>query len=99
MTTVFSGDVLQHFTACHRTTDSLSNSPATCKMSRIVKVFLFHRDNFDHETFVHAMLDTQSDSTFVLEDTFKAFGLPCVNVKLSHSTMHSENQVVDSKKR
>ena len=47
---------------------------------------------------VYALLDTQSDTTFVLRDTCTALGLSGIDVKLSLSTMYAENRVVDSQK-
>ena len=47
---------------------------------------------------VYALLDTQSDTTFILEDTREALGLDGPDTKLLLSTMLSRNQAVDSKR-
>lgn len=45
---------------------------------------------------VYALLDTQSDTTFILSDTYHKLGVSGTDVKLSLSTMFAENQIVDS---
>ena len=47
---------------------------------------------------MYALLDTQSDTTFVLENTCKALGVSGTEVKLSLSTMYAANKVVTSAK-
>ena len=64
----------------------------------IVPVYLSHCDTPEKEVLVYALLDTQSDTTFVLHDTCTALGLSGIDVKLSLSTMYAENRVVDSQK-
>ncbi|CAC5388035.1 unnamed protein product [Mytilus coruscus] len=49
-----------------------------------------------HEILVYALLYTQSDTTFILDNTRQSLGLSSADVKLSLSTMHSQNSVVDS---
>ena len=68
------------------------------KSSMIVPVWLSHRERPNRERLVYALLDTQSDTTFILEDTCDALGLQGPKVQLLLSTMHSENQQVDSRK-
>ncbi|CAC5386010.1 unnamed protein product [Mytilus coruscus] len=62
----------------------------------IVPVYLSHTDNQQHEILVYALLDTQSDTTFILDNTRQTLGLSGAEVKLSLSTMHSQNSIVDS---
>lgn len=64
----------------------------------IVPVYVSHRDKPDQERLVYALLDTQSDTTFILEDTYRELGLSGTTVKLLLSTMYAENQVVESHK-
>ena len=64
----------------------------------VVPVYLSHKDNPTHERLVYAMLDTQSDTTFIVEDTCASLGLSGVSVELSLSTMHAENKIIESRK-
>ena len=66
------------------------------KCSMIVPVFVSHSENPSEERLVYALLDTQSDTTFILENTRQALGLSGTDVKLSLSTMHAESAIVDS---
>ncbi|CAC5381679.1 unnamed protein product [Mytilus coruscus] len=66
------------------------------KSSMIVPVYLSHTDNQQHEIFVYALLDTQSGTTFILENTRQTLGLFDADMKLSLSTRHSQNSIVDS---
>ena len=68
------------------------------KSSMVVPVFVSHVERPDKERLVSALLDTQSDTTFILENTCKSLGLNGTKVKLRLSTMHAENRVVDSSK-
>jgi hypothetical protein len=54
-------------------------------------------DSPDNERLVYALLDTQSDTTFILDRTCDALGMSGVEVKLALSTMSSENKVVSYK--
>ena len=77
----------------------LNDSTGTSgKASMIVPVWLSHYDHPDREHLVYCLLDNQSDTTFVLDDTCDALDVsgPSVNLKLS--TMLSENQEIESKK-
>lgn len=71
-------------------------SQSNCKSSMIVPVYVSHTSDPSNERLVYALLDTQSDTTFILEDTYRALGLSGNSVKLSLSTMHSENTLIDS---
>lgn len=74
------------------------NSICAYKSSMIVPVYVSHSDNPDKEHMVYALLDTQSDTTFILENSCTALGVSGVNVKLSLSTMYAENCIIDSKR-
>ncbi|XP_053403187.1 uncharacterized protein LOC128558292 [Mercenaria mercenaria] len=76
----------------------LSNIGQISKCSMILPVYVSHRDNPDREVLVYALLGTQSDITFLLGDTRSALGLSGVDVKLSLSTLHAENKIVNSQK-
>ena len=62
-----------------------------CLSSMIVPVYVSHKDNPTQERLVYALLDNQSDTSFVLEDTRKALGLNGPKVNLSLSTMFAED--------
>ncbi|CAC5383572.1 unnamed protein product [Mytilus coruscus] len=76
----------------------MNNTKASCKSSMIVPVYVSHSDDPENERLVYALLDTQSDTTFILDETRRALGLCGTDVKLSLSTMHAENHIVDSHK-
>ncbi|XP_053376587.1 uncharacterized protein LOC128547590 [Mercenaria mercenaria] len=76
----------------------LSNIGQISKCSMILPVFVSHCDNPDRDVLVYALLDTQSDTTFLLDGTRSALDLSGVDVKLSLSTLHAENKIVNSQK-
>ena len=76
----------------------LSSSSACNKNSTIVPVYLSHKDRPDRERLIYAMLDTQSDCTFVLEDTCKSLEILGAPVSLALSTMHASNRTIESRK-
>ena len=82
----------------HDASAFLSDSSSASKCSMIVPVYVSHSSNPCKERLVYALLDTQSDTTFILEDTCTALGLTGASVQLSLSTMHAENKVVHSTK-
>ena len=63
----------------------------------ILPDYLSHRDNPEEEILIYALLDTQSDTTFILQDSCSELGLTGIDV-LSLSTMYVENRVVDGHK-
>ena len=77
-----------------------NNSGAESKCSAIVSVYLSHLENTENERLVYVLLDSQSDSTFILQDTCKALGLSgtCINLSLSTTCMYAENMVISSEK-
>lgn len=81
-----------------RSSSLQNHDSVTNKTSMIVPVYVSHRDKPDQERLVYALLDTQSDTTFILEDTYRELGLSGTTVKLLLSTMYAENQVVESHK-
>ena len=85
-------------TSTHSGTAFLNNAKSGSKCSTIVPVYISHCDNPDNERLVYALLDTQSVTTFILEDTCKALGISGAEVKLSLSTMHAEGKIVTSQK-
>jgi hypothetical protein len=68
------------------------------KCSMIIPVWVSHKDNPDISVLVYAMLDNQSDVTFLLEDAYEELNLEGVEVDLCLSTMFAENRLVKSKR-
>ena len=74
----------------------LGGTGGASKCSMIVPVLVSHCENPEREILVNALLDTQSDTSFILEDTCNDLGLSFIGVKLSLSTMYAEKRVIDS---
>ncbi|XP_053381690.1 uncharacterized protein LOC123559085 [Mercenaria mercenaria] len=74
----------------------LNGTSCNSKCSMVVPVFLSQHDNPNLERLVYAMLDTQSDTTFVLNDTCDALGLTGPKVTLILSTMSCKDTRVES---
>ena len=66
------------------------------KSSMIVPVYISQIENPDSERVVYAMLDTQSDSSFITEETATKLGIKGKSVRLS--TMTSKDEIVNSRK-
>ena len=69
----------------------------TLKTSTIVPVWLSH-DSSPGERLVYAMLDTQSDTSFLLDKTKEAMGIEGMEVNLLLSTMTLANEMISSEK-
>ena len=80
----------KELTASHSGVSFLSNSGICSKTSMVVLVYLSHEDNPTHERLVYAMLDTQSGTTFLLEDPCQSLGINGVSVELSLSTSRAQ---------
>ena len=78
-------------TAC-ASNNNLGNTPQ--KSSMVLPVRVSHISNPEREQIVYAMLDSQSDSTFITEGTARALGLQGVETRLSLSTMTASDKVV-----
>ncbi|XP_062618078.1 uncharacterized protein LOC134279668 [Saccostrea cucullata] len=76
-------------------TTLMNHSGASSKSTMILPVYVSHKENPEREL-VFALLDTQSDTTFILEKTSRALGLAGRPVKLMLSTMYAENKSIDS---
>ena len=71
----------------------------SCNMSAmILPVYVSHENDPSSERLVYALLDSQSDTSFILEKTCDSLGVTGVDVKLSLSTMFAENKMVESQK-
>ncbi|XP_063961087.1 uncharacterized protein LOC129282656 [Lytechinus pictus] len=72
-----------------------SEARETPKSSMIVPVWLSHPST-NESRLVYALLDTQSDTTFILDRTKQAMGLRGTSVNLRLSTMSAVNERVNS---
>lgn len=68
------------------------------KSSMILPVYISHDDNKDKEVLIYALLDTQSDATFIAEDTCTQLGVDGPETHLLLSTLSADNQVMPCKK-
>ena len=78
-------------TAC-ASSNNLEGTPQ--KSSMVLPVRVSHINNPGREQIVYAMLDSQSDSSFITEGTARALGLQGVETRLSLSTMTASHKVV-----
>ncbi|KAJ8017937.1 hypothetical protein HOLleu_44344 [Holothuria leucospilota] len=76
----------------------LNGTKEISKSSLIVPVWLSHCDSPENEILTYALLDTQSDTTFVLDEVSEELGLVGTETKLLLSTMVSKNQTIDTKR-
>ncbi len=66
--------------------------------SMIVPVWLSHESKPEVEQLTYCMLDSQSDTSFVLQDTADRLGAAGTKTKLCLSTMYAEDKVIDTHK-
>jgi hypothetical protein len=66
--------------------------------SMIVPVWIHHNDNPETEKLVYALLDDQSDTTFITQETLKCLNVDGPETLLSLSTMHADKEVISSHK-
>ena len=64
----------------------------------IVPLLLHHVDNPKKERLAYAILDDQSNTTFVKESAIKHLGITDPKTQLLLSTMHAENKPISSRK-
>ena len=76
----------------------LNDTGTGSKCSMIIPVWGSHRERPQEERLIYALLDTQSDTTFILKKTYDALGVDSPNTKLFLSTMLSKNQAIESQK-
>ena len=60
--------------------------------SMIVPVWVYHKENSGHKVPVYALLDDQSDTTFVDEDVMNQLGLQGQQTQLLLSSMHAKDR-------
>ncbi|XP_064632518.1 uncharacterized protein LOC135490878 [Lineus longissimus] len=78
--------------------DCKCTSTDTEYSAMIVPVWIAHKDEPLREQLVYAMLDSQSDTTFILEKTRRELGLEGTETKLLLSTMTAADQLVPTTK-
>ena len=66
--------------------------------SMIVPVWISHADNPQFKKLVYALLDDQSYTTFVTDKVLEDLGVRGVKTRLSLSTLHAENKIVNTRK-
>ena len=80
-----------------------ANSSASCFANRqgksqtnsmIVPVWLSHRGNQSNERLVYALLDDQSDTTFVRDEALRSLGISGPETHLLLSTMHATDKLI-----
>ena len=76
----------------------LSKTSQASMASMVVPVYVSHQDAPNKEVLVYALLDTQSDTTFIQEDIQEELGIEGQDVTLSLSTMSTKGQMVPSKR-
>ena len=77
---------------------SHSKNGVTSKSSMIVPVYVSHKRAPKNKVLVYALLDTQSDSSFILNDTAESLRVSGPKVDMQLSTMLAENAIVQSEK-
>ena len=77
-------------TSCRVLRQDVTNS------STIVPVWISTVDKPDNEILIYTLLDTQSDSTFILKDTSDALNVQSEEVKLKLSTMTAKHTIIQS---
>ena len=66
--------------------------------SMIIPVWINHSDNPQTKILVYALLDDQSNTTFVTQEALKSLNVSGPETQLSLSTMHADNEVIASNK-
>lgn len=84
--------------ASSRATSHKSFSSNGLKSSMIVPVWVAHEDNPGSEILTYAMLDTQSDTTFILDKIWDQLGCDGVKTNLKLSTMTAQEQLIETVK-
>ena len=64
----------------------------------IVPVYLSHKQNPNRKQLVYALLDSQSDTSFVLTKACRELGVTGVSTTLSLSTMHAQDKLIESER-
>ena len=68
------------------------------KSTMILPVYLSATDHSDKEVLTYALLDTQSDTSFIKESTARLLGVNGIDTQLRLSTMTSQNLLISCKR-
>ena len=79
-------------------TSHFINDINVSKSTMVVPVYLSHESDPCREILTYALLDTQSDTTFVTESVASQLGISGVDTTLCLTTMTSENSIVRCKR-
>ncbi|XP_050413224.1 uncharacterized protein LOC126827753 [Patella vulgata] len=101
--TALHGDVHERTDTSERTATTSHNckldiSDKSSHCSMILPVWISHMSNPELECLVYALLDTQSDSSFISDTTCDRLGIDGPHIQLSLSTMFAKDMRVDSRK-
>ena len=66
--------------------------------SLIVPVWLSHKEDPSHKLLVYAVLDNQSDTTFIGKETLSQLDVRAHQTQLLLSTMHEKDAAISSEK-
>ena len=88
----------QESTNVRKTTSCTSQGAPSVSTSMIVPVWLSSLSKPDNEVLVYAILDTQSDATFILKETCKELDTETQPTKLRLSTITSQDSFVESQR-
>ena len=88
----------QEPTNVRRTTSCTSQYASTASTSMIVPVWLSSLSKPDKEVLVYAILDTQSDATFILKETCDELNAETQPTKLRLNTITSQDSLVESQR-
>lgn len=88
----------QEPTNVRRTTSCTSQGASTASTSMIVPVWLSSLSKPDKEVLVYAILDTQSDATFILKETCDELNAETQPTKLRLSTITSQDSLVENQR-
>ncbi|KAJ8028733.1 hypothetical protein HOLleu_31057 [Holothuria leucospilota] len=80
----------------HAGLNCMSGAGNISMSSLTLPVYVSHKDSPENEVLVYALLDTQSDTTFVTERTCDLLGVEGTKTALMLSTLSAKNQVVNS---
>ncbi|CAI5661726.1 unnamed protein product [Oreochromis niloticus] len=85
-------------TTSEATSNRVTQNVDDTHTSSIIPVWVSTKGEPEHEILVYALLDTQSDTTFILEETAQALHVKGESTQLKLTTMSSRNTVVACRK-
>ena len=88
----------QESTNVRKTTSCSSQGASSVTTSMIVPVWLSSLSKLDKEVLVYAILDTQSDASFILKETCEKLDAETEPTKLRRSTITNQDSLVDSQR-